>query len=143
VDGYKNESVYAEWLRRRQEIAPQADRMLQVWTEDDPVADSACSGPLCLIYAEESAWLDGTSLSRYWMLSDHWLIDHGSCVVSLGKVVGIARELDILVVGRLVPAALLQKLESGQIFAPQAQLRSGKLWYPEDMASAVAHDTAE
>lgn len=85
-----------------------------------------------------AGWDDGGSLSRYWLLSDQWPIDHGSCVVSMLKVVTIARTLGILVVGRLVPAPVLRKLEAGRIFAPQAQARIGKLWYPEDMASAVA-----
>ena len=140
VDVYKNEGIYAEWLRQRLEIAPAEDRVLFVWTAEDPVSGSTSGGPVCLVYSEDSAGLDGGSLSRYWMLSDQWTIDHGSCVVSMLKVVGIARSLGILVVGRLVPASVLRKLESGRIFAPQAQACIGKLWYPEDMASA-ADDT--
>ena len=135
---YKNEGIYAEWLRQRLEVAPVVDRVLFVWTAEEPVSGNTSGGPVCLVYSENSAWLDGGSLSRYWLLSDQWPIDHGSCVVSMLKVVGITRSLGILVVGRLVPASVLRKLESGRIFAPQAQTRIGKLWYPEDMASAVA-----
>lgn len=138
VDGYKNEGVYAEWLRQRLEVAPAVDRVLFVWTAEDPVSGSTSGGPVCLVYSEDSAWLDGGSLSRYWLLSDQWPIDHGSCVVSMLKVVGVARSLGILVVGRLVPAPVLRKLEAGRIFAPQAQARAGRILYPEDMASTVA-----
>ena len=141
VDGYKNEGIYAEWLRQRLEIAPDADCVLFVWTAADPASGSTSAGPVCLVYAEDSAWLDGGSLRRYWLLSDQWPIDHGPCVSSMLKVVGIARSLGILVVGRLVPAPVLRRLEAGRIFAPQAQSRGGKLWYPEDMlpAEAPAH----
>lgn len=141
VDGYRNEGIYAEWLRQRLEVMPAADRVLFVWTAEDPVSGSTSGGPVCLVYSEESAWLDSSSLSRYWLLSDQWPIDHGSCVVSMLKVVGIARSLGILVVGRLVPASVLRKLEAGRIFAPQAQSRGGKLWHPVDMlpADAPAH----
>ena len=137
VEGYKNESVYAEWLGQRLELAPEVDRVLFVWTAEDPISGGTERGPVCLVYSEDSAWLDGVSLSRYWLLSDQWPIDHGSCVVSMLKVVGIARSLGILVVGRLVPASVLHRLESGRIFAPQAQARSGILWYPEDMLPAI------
>ncbi len=138
VDGYKNEGVYAEWLQRRMELAPAVDRVLFVWTAEEPVAGKAGGSPICLVYSEDSPWLDGGSLCRYWLLSDEWPIDHAPCVVSMLKVVDIARSLGILVVGRLVPAAVLRRMETGRIFAPQAQVRSGRLWYPEDMASAVA-----
>lgn len=138
VDGYKNEGIYAEWLRQRQAVAPDGDRILFVWTAEDPVTDSTSGSPVCLVYTEDSAWLDGGSLSRYWLLSDQWPIDHGSCVVSMLEVIGIARSLGILVVGRLVPAPILRKMEAGRVFAPQARERMGKLWYPENMASAVA-----
>lgn len=142
VDGYKNEGIYAEWLRHRQAVAPDVDRTLFVWTAEDPVSGSTSGGPVCLVYSEDCDWLDGGSLSRYWLLSDQWPIDHGSCVVSMLKVIDIARSLGILVVGRLVPASVLRKLEAGRIFAPQAQARGGKLWYPEDMASAADHIAA-
>lgn len=135
VDGYKNEGIYAEWLRQRQEVAPVVDRMLFVWTVEDPVSGSTNSGPVCLVYTEDSAWLDGASLSRYWLLSDQWPIDHSSCVVSMLTVVNIARSLGILVVGRLLPAAILRKMEAGRIFAPQARERIGRLWHPEDMVA--------
>lgn len=133
VEGYKNEGVYAEWLRQRQAVAPDVDRMLFVWTAEDPVGGSTSGGPVCLVYTEDSAWLDGGSLSRYWLLSDQWPIDHGSCVVSMLKVVDIARSLGILVVGRLVPAPILRKMEAGRSFVPQARERIGRLWHPEDM----------
>lgn len=138
VDGYKDEGIYAEWLRQRQAVAPDRDRILFVWTAEDPVADSTTGSPVCLVYAEDSAWLDGISLSRYWLLSDQWPVDHGSCIASILEVIGIARSLDILVVGRLVPAPILRKMEAGSVLAPQARERMGKLWYPENMASAVA-----
>ena len=141
VDGYKNDGIYADWLRQRLAVAPGVDRMLFVWTAEDPVSGNTSGGHVCLVYSEDSAWLDGGSLSRYWLLSDQWPIDHGSCVVSMLKVVGIARSLGILVVGRLVPAPVLRKLETGRIFAPGAQSRGGKIWHPEDMlpADAPAH----
>ncbi|MFM9917560.1 MAG: hypothetical protein ACKVOX_17285 [Rhizobacter sp.] len=138
VDGYKNEGNYSEWLRQRQAVAPDVGRVLFVWTAEDPISGGTSDGPVCLVYSEDSAWLDGGSLSRYWLLSDQWPIDHGSCVVSMLKVVGIARSLGILVVGRLIPAPFLRRLEAGRIFAPQAQSRGGNLWNPEDMKSSNA-----
>jgi hypothetical protein len=35
VDGYKNEGIYADWLRQRQAVAPDVYRMLNVWTAED------------------------------------------------------------------------------------------------------------
>lgn len=136
VDGYKNEEVYGDWLRQRLQSAPAVDRVLYVWTAEDPGSPSAGAGPVCLVYSEDSGWLDDGSLSRYWLLSDEWPIQHGACVVSMLKVVDIARSLGIQVVGRLVPAPVLRKLEAGRIFAPQALARGGKLWYPEDILTA-------
>lgn len=133
IDGYKNESVYAEWLRHRLESAPDVDRRLLVWTAEDPVARVTAAGPLCMVYAEDSAGLDGGLLSRYWLLSEKWPIDHRPCVISMLKVVEIMRLHHILVVGRLVPASVLRKFEAGSMFAPQVEARTGKLWYPEDM----------
>lgn len=49
------------------------------------------------------------------------------------KVVGIARSLGILVVGRLMLAPILRKMEAGRVFAPQAHARGGRLWHPEDL----------
>lgn len=108
--------------------------MLFVWTSGDPVAANARGSPVCLVYAEDSVWLDGGSLSRYRLMSDQWPIDHGSCVVSILEVVGIVRSLGILVVGGSVPAHILREMEAGHIFVPQARERMGRLWYPEDMA---------
>lgn len=136
VDGYKNEGIYADWLRQRLEVAPAANRVLYVWTAEDPGPGETGGGSICLVYSEDSASLDDGSLSRYWLLSDQWPMDHGPCVASMLWVVGIARSLGILVVGRLVPAPVLRKLEAGRIFAPQAQAHSGRIWYPEDMLSA-------
>lgn len=132
VDGYKNEGVYDDWLRKRQAVAPDVDRTLFVWTAEDSASGST-SGPVCLVYSEDSAWLDGGSLSRYWLLSEQWPIDHGPCVASMLEVVGIARSLGIQVVGRLVPAPILRKMDAGRVFAPQAHARSGRLWHPEDL----------
>lgn len=136
VDGYKNEGIYADWLRQRLQSEPAVDRVLYVWTAEDPRSPGAGAGPVCLVYSEDSGWLDDGSLSRYWLLSDEWPIQHGACVVSMLKVVDIARSLGIQVVGRLVPAPVLRKLEAGRIFAPQALARGGKLWYPEDILTA-------
>lgn len=139
VDGYKNEGKYAEWLRQRQAVAPDVERVLFVWTAEYPVSGSTSGGPVCLVKSEDSDWLDGESLSRYWLLPDQWPIDHGACVVSMVKVVGIARSLGILVIGRLLPASTLRKMEAGRVFAPQAQARGGKLWHPEDMLADGKH----
>lgn len=71
---YKNEGIYAEWLRQRLEVAPVVDRVSFVWTAEEPVSGNTSGGPVCLVYPENSAWLDGGSLSRYCLLSDQWPI---------------------------------------------------------------------
>lgn len=48
MDGYKNEGIYAEWLRQRQEVAPDVDRMLFVWTAEDRSLAARAVGPFAL-----------------------------------------------------------------------------------------------
>jgi hypothetical protein len=137
VEGYKNEAVYANWLRQRLEREPVVNRRLCIWASSDPNAESGTSGYLSLVYVEEHAWLDNQELSRYWLLSDQWPLDHAPCIVSMLKVVDIARAMGVVVVGRQVPGKTLKGLENGSLFAPQVSARVGKIWYPADIASAI------
>lgn len=138
IEGYKDESVYEPWLRRRKGMEPDAHRCLYIWAVAVPRLDFTGSGYLSLVYVESVTGLDGTELSRYWLLSDHWAANHVPCVESMLKVVAIARSLGIMVIGRFVPAGTLRQLEEGRILAPQAAARIGRLWYPEDLAAPDA-----
>lgn len=113
-------------------MAPDVTRFLLVWK---PLGQEIPSGhgPLCLIYEETSNGLDGSEFTRYWLLSDNWILQHAPCLENLLAVIALARSLGIWVLGSDVPMALLQQLETGKKLIPEvAKCRRGG-WHPEDL----------
>ena len=79
INHYKAPARYRDWLVQRKEAAPNGHRWVSVWRpEGEEIPTGA--GPLCLIYEECSEGLDDSEFSRYWLLSDGWIIEHGACV---------------------------------------------------------------
>jgi len=143
VDGYKDEERYADWFRQRAAVAPSVDcRTVMVWSSSalEP-NDFARAGVLCLLYSEATPSFDGKELNRYWLLSEHWTLEHGPCLISMCRVVQIAESLQIRVTGRVLPQRLLRRLDDGRLLAPQAASRVGKMWYPEDLVSVLVDES--
>lgn len=135
IDHYKDEERYSSWLRERLLVEPDVNRHIVVWATEIPkLSWSNAPGYLTIAYVETGASLDGAELSRYWLLSYQWPADHVPCVESMLKIVRLARDLDIMVVGRLVNARTLGRLERGRLFAPQVARAEGRLWHPEDIS---------
>lgn len=141
-DHYKAPAGYRNWLTNRLEVAPNASRCLAVWKPMGQAIPSG-HGPLCLIYEETIEGLDGAEFPRYWLLSDHWRLDHTPCLENLLAVISVTRSLGIWVVGSDVPMTQLQQLEAGKQLIPDiAKQRRGK-WHPEDLADPpLDQDTA-
>lgn len=141
-DHYKAPAGYRDWLAHRLEVAPHVTRYLAVWKplgQDIPQGH----GPLCLIYEETTDGLDETEFTRYWLLSDHWSLDHAPCLENLLAVIAVARSLGIWVLGSDVPMAQLQQLEAGKKLIPEvARRRQGK-WHPEDLIEPLPGKDAE
>lgn len=135
-DHYKAPAVYRDWLAHRLEVAPDVTRFLTVLKplgQDIPQGH----GPLCLIYEETTDGLDRTEFTRYWLLSDHWRLEHPPCLANLLAVIAVTRSLGIWVLGSDVPMALLQQLQAGKILIPEvAKRRQGK-WHPEDLVYPI------
>jgi hypothetical protein len=132
VDHYKAPTRYRDWLSNRFEVAPNVDRCLNVWK---PVGQEIPTGhgPLCLTYEETTEGLDGADFTRYWLLSDHWRLDHAPCLENLLAVIAVARMLGIWVSGSNIPMRMLQQLEAGKKLIPEvAKSQRGK-WHPEDL----------
>lgn len=131
-DHYKAPAGYREWLEGRIQATPGVSRYITVWKpagQEIPVG----IGPLCLIYEETSEGLDATEFTRYWLLSDHWRMEHAPCLENLLAVIAVARSLGISVLGSDIPMKQLEKLESGMAFIPDvAKYRCGS-WHPEDL----------
>lgn len=141
VDGYKNENVYDKWFSERKGIAPDVRRTLFVWAAADPT-NTAAVVPISLAYVEYGDWLDETELARYWLLSHEWSMSHAPCFISALRALELAQAHGIQTVGRVLPPSTLRALEGGRLFAPQANERSGKLWYPEDMQFLLRQSAA-
>lgn len=137
VDSYKQPSRYRDWLQERQRIAPDARRLLVVWKPAGVAVGPEAHGPLCLVYEEISDGLDGTELSRYWLLSDGWHWDHSPCVSNMVAAVAVAQSLDVMVIGHEIPAALLQHLEAGKKLAPVVATQRQRLWHPDDLITPL------
>lgn len=85
----------------------------------------------------------GLRLTRYWLLSDHWSLDHAPCLENLLAVIAVVRSLGIWVLGRDVPMALLQKLEAGEKLIPEVAKGIRGSWHPEDLIDPLeGQDTA-
>lgn len=135
-DHYKSPAGYRNWLEERLAATPHVARYLAVWK---PLGQQIPTGhgPLCLIYEETTDGLDGSDFTRYWLLSDHWILHHAPCLENLLAVIAIARSLGIWVLGSEVPIALLQQLEAGQKLVPEVvKFRRGS-WHPEDLITSL------
>lgn len=141
-DHYKAPAGYRDWLAHRLAVAPDVSRLLAVWK---PLGQEIPNGhgPLCLIYEETTEGLDGSEFTRYWLLSDHWSLDHAPCLENLLAVIAVARSLGIWVLGRDVPMALLQQLEAGEKLIPEVAKGIRGSWHPEDLIDPLeGKDTA-
>lgn len=132
VDHYKAPSGYRDWLAHRLDAAPNVARHLSVWKPQGQELPSGF-GPLCLVYEETTDGLDGSEFTRYWLLSDHWHLDHAPCLENLLAVIAVARSLDIWVLGRDVPMTQLEQLEAGKKLIPEVAIRARGKWHPEDL----------
>lgn len=139
VDHYKQPATYREWLQSRQTQVPHVFRALSVWKgEGQRLDEGGCGkGPLCLVYEETSDGLDGTELSRYWLLSNEWSLNHSPCVENMVAAVAVAKSLGIVVTGREVPHDKLQRLEAGELLLPEAALLIKPSWHPEDLVTPM------
>jgi hypothetical protein len=132
IEGYKDTPAHERWLRGRIHVAPNVHRFITVWkAESGPVSFDSV-GPLCIVYEEVDAGLDGSEFSRYWLLSRNWPLGHPPSVECMVSLSSVARSLGILMTGRLKPLRWLAKLEGGRAFAPEVEVVGGQLWYPED-----------
>lgn len=141
-DHYKSPEGYREWLANRLEVAPTVSRLLAVLK---PLGQEIPSGrgPLCLIYEETSAGLDGTEFSRYWLLSDQWSLHHAPCLENLLAVIAVARTLGVWVTGRDVPLRELQLLEAGKKLIPEVMKNRRGQWHPEDLIDPLPGKDSE
>lgn len=141
-DYYKAPVGYRDWLANRLEVAPDVTRFLLVWK---PLGQAIPSGhgPLCLIYEETSNGLDGSEFTRYWLLSDHWILHHAPCLENLLAVIALVRSLGIWVLGSDVPMALLQQLETGEKLIPEVAKRRRGRWHPEDLIAPLQGQDTE
>lgn len=133
VQGYKHPSIYRDWLRQRQELFPDIDRIIHVFvTSKEPLGPHS-TGSLCVAYGERFDTLDTQELSRYWLLSDRWRLDHSPCTVNLMALCAIAGELGIMVIGHVATQEALTRLDDGQLFVPTLLAKSGHRWFPADL----------
>lgn len=137
VDGYKQPSRYRAWLLERQQIAPDARRLFLVWKPAGVAVGPNAHGPLCLVYEEISDGLDGTELSRYWLLSEGWHWDHSPCVSNMVAAVAVAQSLGVMVIGQDIPGALLEQLEAGKKLAAAVASQRQRLWHPDDLITPL------
>ncbi len=132
INHYKSPAGYRDWLAHRIDVAPAVTRFVCIWKPKGQAVWPGC-GPLCITYEETSVGLDAADFTRYWLLSDHWRLDHAPCVENLLAVIAVARSLDVWVLGYDVPEKLLVQLDAGKLLIPQLKrCRRGK-WHPEDL----------
>jgi hypothetical protein len=139
VNHYKQPARYREWLQARQHNVSNAHRLLCIWKgQGQPLGEDGCGvGPLCLVYEETEEGLDGMELSRYWLLSDEWPLDHAPSVENMVAAVAVAQSLGILVTGREVPLDKLVRLEAGDLLLPEAAALGRAPWHPEDLVTPL------
>jgi hypothetical protein len=133
IDGYKDTSAHAQWLRSRIADVPDRRGYLMVWKADAGLVNFESTGPIVVVYIEDSVGLDGAEFSRYWLLSREWPLGHPPCVECVTSLVDLARSLGLMMIGRMKPLRWLQQLEQGAAFAPEVARIGGSLWYPEDL----------
>ncbi|MDP3923737.1 MAG: hypothetical protein Q8Q84_10295 [Hydrogenophaga sp.] len=137
VDKYKQPTLYRDWLLERQQIASDARCLLLVWKPEGVAVGPNAHGPMCLVYEEISDGLDGTELSRYWLLSEGWHWDHSPCVSNMVAAVAVAQSLGVMVIGHDLPSALLEQLEAGKKLAPVVAKQRQHLWHPGDLITPL------
>lgn len=131
-DHYKSPAGYRDWLTNRVEQVTDVSHCLYVLKPQGHEIPRGY-GPLCLIYQESTEGLDGSDFTRYWLLSDHWHLDHAPCLENLLAVIAVTRSLGILVLGSDIPIGLLQQLEAGKKLIPNVLKRQCGKWHPEDL----------
>ncbi|ODS89376.1 MAG: hypothetical protein ABS45_16765 [Comamonas sp. SCN 65-56] len=133
VQGYKQPSIYRDWLQQRQKLFPNLDRIIHVFVASKEPLGPQSTGSLCVAYGERFDTLDTQELSRYWLLSDHWRLDHSPCTVNLMALCAIAGELGIMVIGHVATREALVRLDDGQLFVPQVLALDAHRWFPADL----------
>jgi hypothetical protein len=139
VDHYKQPACYREWFESRKAQAPHVFRALSVWKgAGQRLDEGGCGeGPLCLVYEETSDGLDGTELSRYWLLSNEWSLHHAPCIENMVAAVAVAKSLGIMVTGREMPLDKLVRLEAGDLLLPEAAALGRAPWHPDDLVTPL------
>jgi hypothetical protein len=133
VQGYKQPSIYRDWLQQRQKLLPDLDRIIHVFVASKEPLGPQSTGSLCIAYGECFDTLDTQELRRYWLLSDHWRLDHSPCTVNLMALCAIAADLDIMVIGHGIRQEALARLDDGQLFVPQVLALDTHRWFPSDL----------
>ena len=133
VQGYKQPSIYRDWLRQRQELFPGLDRVIHVFVASKEPLGPQSTGSLCIAYGECFDTLDAQELSRYWLLSDHWRLDHSPCTVNLMALCAIAGELGIMIIGHVATWEAVVRLDHGLLFVPQFLALDTHRWFPSDL----------
>jgi hypothetical protein len=132
IEGYKDTRAHERWLRGRIEAAPNVQRFITVWKADRGPVNFDSVGPLCIVYEEVGAGLDGSHFSRYWLLSRDWPLGHPPPVECMVVLSSVARSLGVMMSGRIKPLRWLEQLEMGAVFVPEVVRLGGEAWYPED-----------
>lgn len=134
IEGYKQPTKFRDWLEQRLTLAPEVDRTIHVWVSSTPPLGPKSTGPLCIAYEEHFGQLDEQELHRYWLLSNHWRLDHSPCVENLMALCAIATQFRIQVIGHVASKDALTRLEKGGWFVPQLLAVSHDRWFPGDLA---------
>jgi hypothetical protein len=133
VEGYKHPWIFRDWLKQRLALPLDGDRTIHVWVTSKEPLDLTSTGSLCIAYEERFGQLDEQDLSRYWLLSDHWRLDHSPCTVNLMALCAIATDLRIQVIGHVASQQALTRLDEGQLFVPTLLAHSSHRWFPTDL----------
>lgn len=133
VEGYKQPSIYRAWLEQRAAHTLIGDRVIHVWITSKGPLGPQSTGAVCIAFEQHFGRLDERYLSRYWLLSDQWRLDHSPCVVNLMALCAIAADLDIMVIGHVASQEALTRLDDGELFVPQLLAQSSHRWFPTDL----------
>lgn len=133
VGCYKQPSIFSDWLEQRRALPVEGDRFIHVWVTGSVPLGPESTGPLCIAYEECFGRLDAKELSRYWLLSDHWRLDHLPCITNLMALCAIAADSEIMVIGHVAKREALLRLDEGELFVPQLLAQSAHRWFPADL----------
>src|SRR6185312_4184237 len=143
VDGYKHPSIYRDWLEQRLAQPLNNDRVIHVWVSETPPLGPQSSGPLCIAYEEHFGDLDDQELRRYWLLSNHWRLDHSPCTENLMALCAIAAQFRIQVIGHVARSEALARLDDGRLFVPELLAQSHHRWFPADLIDPPPAEDSE